>query len=62
MPVPGSEAESRAVPEGGVNLTGSFMIYNFDNIEQVWQRIKSDPYWEGNVWDKEKLAVWPLLK
>ena len=61
MPVPGSAAESRAVPEGALNLMGSFMIYNYDNIDQVWARIKSDPYWDANVWDREKLAVWPLL-
>ena len=49
------------MPEGALNLMGSFMIYNYDNIDQVWARIKSDPYWDANVWDREKLAVWPLL-
>jgi hypothetical protein len=37
------------------------MVYVMDNIEQVWERIKSDAYWEANVWDREKMAVWPLL-
>jgi len=38
------------------------MIYNMDTIEQAWERVKSDVYWENKVWDQEKLAIWQLLK
>ena len=62
LPQPGSAQETRAVPDGAPNLCGSFMIYNMASIEDVWARIKSDAYWENNVWDKEKMAVWPLFK
>ncbi|ORX41041.1 hypothetical protein BD324DRAFT_647938 [Kockovaella imperatae] len=60
LAIPGSEAASRTVPEGQPNLTGSFMIYNLETIDQVWDRIRKDAYWENNVWDREKLTVWPL--
>jgi hypothetical protein len=31
-----------------------------DTIEEVWERMKKDQYWLNNVWDKERLEVWPL--
>ena len=38
------------------------MIYDMATIDDVWTRLKSDVYWENNVWDKDQLVIWPLLK
>jgi hypothetical protein len=61
LPIPGSEAAQQSTEDRHA-FTGSFMIFVADDIEQVWARIKADVYWENNVWDKEKVAVHPLLK
>ena len=60
MPQPGSEQAKRVLPEGTPNLVGSFLIYKSDTEEQAWERLKSDAYWTGDVWDKEKLTVYQL--
>jgi hypothetical protein len=61
LPLPGSEAANRVLPEGTPNLAGSFMIYNMSSLDEAWERVKSDVYWTNKVWDQEKLAIWPLL-
>ncbi|WVF68225.1 hypothetical protein IAT40_002990 [Kwoniella sp. CBS 6097] len=43
------------------NIAGSFSVWQMDNLEKVWERIKEDVYWRAGVWDKEKLVVEELL-
>ncbi|KAI0079813.1 hypothetical protein K474DRAFT_1591297 [Panus rudis PR-1116 ss-1] len=43
-----------------VKMAGSVMIYSADSIEDVKSLIENDPYWVGNVWDKEKLSIMPF--
>lgn len=61
LAAPGTEAYTRPVPEGAINITGSHMIYQLETIEAVWDRLKRDPYWSGDVWDKEKMRVELLM-
>jgi hypothetical protein len=43
-------------------MKGSVMLYRYPTIEQAWTRIKADPYWTGDVWDKERVVVRELLE
>lgn len=33
----------------------------FARFNQVWARVKADPYWTGGVWDKENVQVLPYM-
>lgn len=59
-PQPGSKAALNP-PASGPNIGGSMMIYVMDTFEEVWARLKEDPYWTAGVWDRERMRVEPLL-
>ncbi|GJE97298.1 YCII domain-containing protein [Phanerochaete sordida] len=40
-------------------MIGSMGVYQAASLEAMWEIIKSDLYWTGNVWDKEKTVVFP---
>ena len=42
-------------------MAGSIMIFRLPTIDKVWERIKSDIYWEAGVWDKENARVDQLI-
>ncbi|KAL1408495.1 hypothetical protein Q8F55_005307 [Vanrija albida] len=43
------------------DLDGSVLLLRYGTIEEAWARVKADPYWTGNVWDKEKVVVRELI-
>ncbi|WWC92283.1 uncharacterized protein L201_007237 [Kwoniella dendrophila CBS 6074] len=57
----GTKQRDTEPPAGQLNLAGSFMVWNMDNIDQAWARVKEDVYWRAGVWDKERLIVEELL-
>ncbi|WVR08544.1 hypothetical protein IAU60_005599 [Kwoniella sp. DSM 27419] len=61
VPRPGTKAREAKLPEGTPNIAGSFMVYQMDTLEQVWDRLKEDVYWRVDIWDKEKIIVDELL-
>ncbi|WWD20699.1 hypothetical protein CI109_105175 [Kwoniella shandongensis] len=61
LPRPGTKAREAQLPEGQLNIAGSFMVYKLDTLEQVWDRIKEDVYWRKDIWDKEKIIVDELI-
>lgn len=48
-----SEPATEGKPLG---ITGSAMLYCADTKEEVLEQVKKDVYYEGNVWDKEKVG------
>ncbi|KAA1478318.1 hypothetical protein DENSPDRAFT_845470 [Dentipellis sp. KUC8613] len=42
-------------------MEGSMMIFKARTLEEVKKIIEVDPYWTGNVWDKEKLEIRPWI-
>ncbi|KAJ3569620.1 hypothetical protein NP233_g4929 [Leucocoprinus birnbaumii] len=48
--------ESVATPDAPKKMIGSAFICEADNIEQVWEYVKSDVYYTDGVWDTEKLT------
>ncbi|KAI0314028.1 hypothetical protein OF83DRAFT_1064486 [Amylostereum chailletii] len=42
-------------------MNGSTMVLEADSLKDVQAVIESDPYWEGNVWDKDKVVIRPIL-
>jgi uncharacterized protein YciI len=61
LPRPGTSQRDAVLPEGRPNIAGSFMIYQFDTLEQCWDRLKADVYWKAGVWDKERMVVEELI-
>ncbi|WVO17429.1 hypothetical protein L204_105121 [Cryptococcus depauperatus] len=61
VPRPGTKAREASLPEGTPNIAGSFMVYQMDTLEQVWDRLKEDVYWKAGIWDQEKIIVEELL-
>ncbi|KAH9040238.1 hypothetical protein EDB84DRAFT_1005771 [Lactarius hengduanensis] len=43
-------------PESG-EAKGSMLIYEAESAAAVRGFLENDPYWAGNVWDKEKLEI-----
>ncbi|KAK6906607.1 hypothetical protein I203_100593 [Kwoniella mangroviensis CBS 8507] len=60
-PRPGTAQRNTTLPEGQLNIAGSFMVYQMNSLEDVWDRLKEDVYWRANIWDKEKLIVEELI-
>ncbi|CDZ96966.1 YCII-related [Phaffia rhodozyma] len=42
-------------------LNGSMFVLKCESMEQVRKIIESDPYYTGNVWDKERIEIKPIL-
>ncbi|KAI0343501.1 hypothetical protein BDW22DRAFT_1355949 [Trametopsis cervina] len=42
-------------------IIGSSMIFEAESVEAVRKIIEEDVYWAANVWDKEKLAIYPYI-
>ena len=61
MPRPGTPARDAALPPDQPNYAGSFMVLVFDDVEQVWDRLREDVYWANNIWDKERIIVEELI-
>ncbi|KAI0029247.1 hypothetical protein K488DRAFT_56816 [Vararia minispora EC-137] len=53
--------ESVGKPPGEHKINGSTMIFEAESVEEVRRRIEEDPYWAGNVWDKEKVDIRPIF-
>ncbi|KAH8103575.1 hypothetical protein BXZ70DRAFT_740227 [Cristinia sonorae] len=55
-----------ALVEDGTEFTespkmkGSLMVYEATSIDEVWKLIKEDIYYTSNVWDKERLQIFPF--
>ncbi|ORY26043.1 hypothetical protein BCR39DRAFT_273513 [Naematelia encephala] len=61
LPKAGSKAREAKLPEGAVNYAGSFMVYIFPTVDDVWARLKSDVFWTEGIWDKERVIVEELI-
>lgn len=48
-------------PGAKKQMTGSFMIFEAENIEQVRKIIESDAYYTGDVWDPKKIVITPFM-
>ncbi|KZT03967.1 uncharacterized protein LAESUDRAFT_658742 [Laetiporus sulphureus 93-53] len=53
--------ESIASPDAEKKMIGSMIICEAESIEAVRKMIESDIYYTSNVWDKEKLQIFPYL-
>ncbi|OJA10532.1 hypothetical protein AZE42_01693 [Rhizopogon vesiculosus] len=42
-------------------FAGSMLIYEAESLEVARRLAEADVYWKGNVWDKEKMVILPLL-
>ncbi|KAI9430659.1 hypothetical protein H4582DRAFT_2015506 [Lactarius indigo] len=47
-------------PESG-EAKGSMLIYEAESAAVVRGFLEKDPYWAGNVWDKEKLEIRAII-
>nr|XP_018264237.1 uncharacterized protein I303_04119 [Kwoniella dejecticola CBS 10117]OBR86395.1 hypothetical protein I303_04119 [Kwoniella dejecticola CBS 10117] len=49
-------------PDGLISpyTRGSTMIYRYPSIDLAWQRLRNDPYWLQDVWDREKVMLYEL--
>ncbi|KIJ57275.1 hypothetical protein M422DRAFT_150209 [Sphaerobolus stellatus SS14] len=43
-------------------LVGSMLIISAANIEEARKMVEADPYWKGDVWDKDRVAIHPFLQ
>ncbi|KZT03972.1 uncharacterized protein LAESUDRAFT_658697 [Laetiporus sulphureus 93-53] len=53
--------ESIASPNAEKKMIGSVIICEAESLEAVREVIESDIYYTANVWDKEKLQIFPFL-
>ena len=44
-----------------MNIAGTFTIFVFPSLEDVWNRLKEDVYWTSNIWDKDRIIVEELI-
>ncbi|ESK91023.1 hypothetical protein Moror_16328 [Moniliophthora roreri MCA 2997] len=42
-------------------MIGSTLIWEAESVEEVRKKIESDPYYQNDVWDKEKIVITPLM-
>jgi len=38
-------------------MKGSVLMCVAESEEKVWERVRKDVYWEGGVWDREKVSA-----
>nr|XP_019045170.1 hypothetical protein I302_05558 [Kwoniella bestiolae CBS 10118]OCF24100.1 hypothetical protein I302_05558 [Kwoniella bestiolae CBS 10118] len=43
-------------------MNGSIMFFRFKSTSEVWNRLKEDVYYTGDVWDKDKIQVGEFIK
>ncbi|KAH9925935.1 uncharacterized protein BXZ73DRAFT_49638 [Epithele typhae] len=48
-------------PDASKKMAGSFMIWECENYAAAIKMLEEDPYWSGNVWDKEKTVIRPWV-
>lgn len=60
LPRPGTSQRDTPVQDKP-NIAGSYMIYQYDTLEQCLERLKADVYYTAGVWDKERMQVEELL-
>ncbi|KIJ57271.1 hypothetical protein M422DRAFT_219170 [Sphaerobolus stellatus SS14] len=53
--------ESVASPDAPRKMVGSMMVFRAESVAAVRVLIEQDVYWSGNVWDKERLTINPIL-
>ena len=54
----GGASLDEPVQEGqGAKINGSVMLAKAESQEEVFERLKQDPYWTTGVWDTEKVSV-----
>lgn len=62
LKVGGATVTPESLQPGAENkMTGSFLVLEAENIEEVRKFVESDVYYTGNVWDLEKLVITPLM-
>lgn len=61
LPRPGTPARDAKLPADQPNYAGSFMVLVYDDVEQVWARLREDVYWANDIWDKERIIVEELI-
>lgn len=61
LPRPGTKARDAVLPEGTLNIAGSFMVYEYPTLEDCWARLKEDVYWTADIWDKDRIIVEELI-
>ncbi|KAK1225272.1 hypothetical protein PQX77_011791 [Marasmius sp. AFHP31] len=52
--------ESMHAAQEDRKFIGSTLIFEAESIEEVREKLKADPYWDNNVWDKEKMVITPI--
>ncbi|KAI0261987.1 hypothetical protein BC834DRAFT_829480 [Gloeopeniophorella convolvens] len=43
--------------DGEKKLNGSLLVVEAESAAAVRAALEKDPYWDGNVWDKERLEI-----
>jgi hypothetical protein len=38
-------------------MAGSLMLFHSESLSTAWERIKSDVYYTGQVWDTERIVL-----
>ena len=61
LPRPGNPPRDAKLPADQPNYAGSFMVLVYDDVEQVWARLREDVYWANDIWDKERIIVEELI-
>lgn len=61
LPRPETKARNANLPEGQMNIAGTFTIFVFPSLNDVWNRLKEDVYWTSDIWDKDRIIVEELI-
>jgi uncharacterized protein YciI len=61
LPRPGTSQRDTPPAAGTPNIAGSFMVYQFDTLEECVKRMQEDVYYTAGVWDKERMEIEELL-
>ncbi|WWC96377.1 hypothetical protein V866_003245 [Kwoniella sp. B9012] len=43
-------------------MNGSIMFFRYKSLSDVWDRLKEDVYYTGDVWDKDKIQVGEFIR
>jgi uncharacterized protein YciI len=46
---------------GRKKMMGSVMFFEAESMEEVRKVVEADPYFTGDVWDREKLIILPFV-
>ncbi|KAI0059637.1 hypothetical protein BV25DRAFT_1918417 [Artomyces pyxidatus] len=50
-----------SIDEQDKKFNGSILFLEVESIEEARRIVESDLYWTGNVWDKERADIRPVL-